>query len=428
MAKPRVAKDHAAKKKAKAAEKPDPVESTSDISAPDALTSTTSPIPPPLPAEVLQIIHSDAGKFSDAVSQLNARLGEIRQKVRSLQERVDSGELDTYKGVSLLEVKSHSLLAYITDLSVYSLLKLQGQKVESHPVIDKLIEHRVVMERTRPLEQKLKYQIDKLLRTVATSVYEKVNQDMQEETADNIQGADPLQFKPNPSNLVSASEMTATEEETSAKEKDGIYRPPKVAPMPYEEKTKGPKGKLTDKERRKSGKSRIIYDLVEQLENKPEERTSHGTGQRVAERKSQEEEMMDAIMEREEENFTRYTTTRAQRKAEERKMRLGGTSGLRDEIEDLERDFLSIQSVDRAVAEEDMEKFGVGLNAKRKRKAVELQERGPIGKRKARFETMDDVVSHAAERATAATAFDKAKRRIEKPRQKRARSGDGMDF
>ena len=43
-------------------------------------------------------------------------------------------------------------------------MKLSGQSIQNHPVIENLIELRIVLEKLKPLEQKLKYQIDKLIR------------------------------------------------------------------------------------------------------------------------------------------------------------------------------------------------------------------------------------------------------------------------
>lgn len=53
---------------------------------------------------------------------------------------------------------------------------------------DRLVEIRTILERMRPVEHKLKYQIEKLLKLATTG-----------KLADN----DPLQFKANPDNLIS---------------------------------------------------------------------------------------------------------------------------------------------------------------------------------------------------------------------------------
>ena len=52
---------------------------------------------------------------------------------------------------------------------------------------DRLVEIRTLLERMRPVEHKLKYQIEKLLKIATTGKFETT---------------DPLQFKANPNNLI----------------------------------------------------------------------------------------------------------------------------------------------------------------------------------------------------------------------------------
>lgn len=64
------------------------------------------------------------------------------------------------------------------------LLKSQGKSIKDHPVIDQLVRIRTVMEKLKPLDAKLKHQIDKLLKiAVVGSVEHLAN--------------DPKSFKPN---------------------------------------------------------------------------------------------------------------------------------------------------------------------------------------------------------------------------------------
>lgn len=45
-----------------------------------------------------------------------------------------------------------------------------GKKIERDPSIDRLIEIRTVLEKIRPIDYKLRYQIDKLVKTTITGV------------------------------------------------------------------------------------------------------------------------------------------------------------------------------------------------------------------------------------------------------------------
>lgn len=58
--------------------------------------------------------------------------------------------------------------------------------MQNHPIIGRLLHIKTLMEKLRPLDQKLQYQIDKMLRTAAMA-------EVQVEQAAN----DPLQYRPN---------------------------------------------------------------------------------------------------------------------------------------------------------------------------------------------------------------------------------------
>jgi U3 small nucleolar ribonucleoprotein protein LCP5 len=51
--------------------------------------------------------------------------------------------------------------------------KLQGKSIENHSSIDRLVEVRTAMEKICPIDQKLKYQIDKLISMASGAAGEK---------------------------------------------------------------------------------------------------------------------------------------------------------------------------------------------------------------------------------------------------------------
>ncbi|KAJ9065447.1 hypothetical protein DSO57_1019626 [Entomophthora muscae] len=115
--------------------------------------------------------------YHTALKNIGSQADQIKDKISGGLEKVKNGKLQTDLGISLLDVKYRRvrfffdsqncldlLLDYMTNLSFYSLLKAQGKSVEGHPVILKLIELRTHIEKLKPVEAKLKYQIDKLVR------------------------------------------------------------------------------------------------------------------------------------------------------------------------------------------------------------------------------------------------------------------------
>ena len=81
--------------------------------------------------------------------------------------------------------QNECMAQYLADLISVAGHQLNGKSIEGSTLVNRLIEERVTLERIRPLEEKLKYKIDKLTKIAHG----------------NIDKNDPLQIKPNVDNL-----------------------------------------------------------------------------------------------------------------------------------------------------------------------------------------------------------------------------------
>lgn len=155
----------------------------------------------------------------------------MNQLVDNMLVRVKNGEISTDKGLSFLEMKYHMLLSYLINLTYIVLRKCSGERIEDDPSIYRLIEIRTVLERIRPIDHKLKYQIDKLVKTAVTGT---------------INSNDPSAFKANPDAFVDKiadSDQDDSEDEERRDEdadikagqarKSGVYVPPKLVAVHY---------------------------------------------------------------------------------------------------------------------------------------------------------------------------------------------------
>lgn len=77
--------------------------------------------------------------------------------MRSTEEAVYSS------GISLVSAKNDTLLSYLVNLALLSAARLQGLGLPED-VVRQLVKERVVLEKMKPLEAKLRYQVEKLLR------------------------------------------------------------------------------------------------------------------------------------------------------------------------------------------------------------------------------------------------------------------------
>ncbi|KAM7514485.1 hypothetical protein LguiA_004068 [Lonicera macranthoides] len=123
-------------------------------------------------------------------------LDTVRSKVQALKVKADN--FPTADGISYLEAKHLLHLNYCQSL-VYYLLKAKGFSIEGHPVVGSLVKIRLFLEKLRPIDKKLHYQIQKLTR-VSDSSIEKASLSEKEVDASQ-EPEDLLKYHPNPDYL-----------------------------------------------------------------------------------------------------------------------------------------------------------------------------------------------------------------------------------
>ncbi|KAF9424984.1 hypothetical protein BGZ94_007950 [Podila epigama] len=284
--------------------------------------------------------HKDKAAFNKHLQELANMVKEIETKLKPTIQKLETKEIDTSKGLSFLEVKYHILLEYITNLSFLMYRKLNGETIQDHGAIHALIEERTILEKMKPIEQKLKYQIDKLVRAAVVG---------QQEGEANLtaEGADPLAFKPNPKNLVldnagnnNNDDNEDGEDDTEGNQDDrnktGLYKAPKMAPVHFEEDSSAVAKRLKYQARlqARAAKSRVMKDLVSEFDDRPEEMSLSNDGVHYGmgmDEKQRERENY------EEENFTRTMLS----KKELNRLRKGALPRFENEFENL-NDFSQI--------------------------------------------------------------------------------------
>jgi len=163
----------------------------------------------------------------------------------------------TESGLSYLRVKFQLLLNYCMNVSYYLLLKSQGKPIENHGVIQHLVHTRVLLSRLKPLDKKLKYQLNNLLSMDKSQVKK---------------GRAAVQNRANLSDFLST--------ETSTKElkmdPNALYEAPKFLPT-----TMNTKKNMMDKERKKerARDSELMDYLVDEFSEAPIQRSSQGFDQ-----------------------------------------------------------------------------------------------------------------------------------------------------
>ena len=232
---------------------------------------------------------------------LEGLMTEFKEKLSYLHEYLDplmhepSQLPELRHGLTFLRIKHRLLSAYCACIAFYIAAKAEGRSLEAkHPLFDRLVEYRLLLERMRPLEARMQPQIDRLLH--AAHVAEK-------EVGSNvemIEEEDEEQLKPNLSNL----KIEKTEGDT--------YRPPRIAAVSYPH------------EKQSKHKSRMLTELEEEEGEEPEEEAFNSV---IKKGDAKEDRARKARELYEEDQLVRLPETRKDKKKKDKYV---------DELEDLE--------------------------------------------------------------------------------------------
>lgn len=182
-------------------------------------------------------------------------------------------------GISLLDTKSEILLSYLHNLVFLIIFQLRQKSSNQRDnesggpardeAVNKLIELRTFLDRgVRPLEGRLKYQVDKVLkaaedaerteRPAKPSKSSKADNGSDDDSDDDEEGMDEMAYRPNVSAFAKAKmeQQQPRDKSTTNAPSDGIYRPPRIMP------TALPSVDRRGREDRRPRRSNVIDEFV----------------------------------------------------------------------------------------------------------------------------------------------------------------------
>lgn len=270
-------------------------------------------------------------------------------------------------GISLLDTKNELILSYLQNMVFLFLLQIRhlskahsvnGQtdpNPQQEEVVKKLTELRIFLEKgVRPLEGRLKYQVDKVLKAAEDaerarqsnpgkkqkSKREQIGSDSEEDSSansgnesgsgqssDKDEEIDELVYRPNLAAFSKTAKVTEEQAQSIAsKSADGIYRPPKIKPtaLPAD---------FVDRRsaRDRPAKSRVIDEFVSaEMSAAPMAEPSIGSTIRAGGREVRTQRDREKEMERrtyEETNFVRLPKESKKDRAKQGGKRQGGFGG-----------------------------------------------------------------------------------------------------
>ncbi|XP_061196314.1 neuroguidin-like [Saccostrea echinata] len=226
------------------------------------------------------------------LENMESQTEDVTKLIDHLLKKACDGEYQTSKGISFLEVKYQLLLSYLINLTYITLQKAKGGSIEGDPAIDRLIEIRTVLEKMRPIDKKLKYEVDKVVRTAASG---------------GTDSSDPLRHRANPDNLISKLDDESESESEGEEKKSKIYQPPKLTAMHYEgdETVQDKEERALERAKKRALSTSMLRDLREEYSEGPTEIRETTSKQR-----SKAEKKLRERTEYEEEHFMRFSVSK----------------------------------------------------------------------------------------------------------------------
>ena len=190
--------------------------------------------------------------FSKVVADCLKTSEETLAEVNRFKSTVRDAVTKTKDGISFYDVKNHELLAYLADISFLMSKMSMGASIEGDPAIDRLLKRRIILEKMKPIETKLRPQVDRLVGTKSAA-----------STIQQTMRARPDQF------VVDDDEDD--DEKNEDEENSKKYVPPKIRAMQYEGDEEEKAQRRVEQTKKRMMQSSLIRDLHAQYSEAPEE-------------------------------------------------------------------------------------------------------------------------------------------------------------
>ncbi|NXV14239.1 SAS10 protein, partial [Cepphus grylle] len=115
--------------------------------------------------EQLKLLKQESPELLQLIEDLEVKLMELKDELHPLLQMVKNGTIPQGKGSRYLQTKYHLYLNYCANISFYLVLKSKRIPVHSHPVIERLVAYRNIINDLAVIDQKLSSQVRMLLKS-----------------------------------------------------------------------------------------------------------------------------------------------------------------------------------------------------------------------------------------------------------------------
>lgn len=113
--------------------------------------------------EKLKMLRKESPELLELIEDLKVKLTEVKDELEPLLRLVEQGIIPPGKGSQYLRTKYNLYLNYCSNISFYLILKARRVPAHGHPVIERLVTYRTLINKLSVVDQKLSSEIRHLL-------------------------------------------------------------------------------------------------------------------------------------------------------------------------------------------------------------------------------------------------------------------------
>ncbi|KAF7654029.1 hypothetical protein LDENG_00075730 [Lucifuga dentata] len=113
--------------------------------------------------EKMKLLKKESPELLELIQDFKAKLTELKDELQPLVQMVNNGQIPPGKGADYLKTKQQLYLNYCTNISFYLVLKAKRIPAHNHPVIERLLTYRNLINELSAVDDRLAPQLRKLL-------------------------------------------------------------------------------------------------------------------------------------------------------------------------------------------------------------------------------------------------------------------------
>ncbi|XP_038872617.1 something about silencing protein 10 isoform X2 [Salvelinus namaycush] len=113
--------------------------------------------------EKMKLLKKESPELLELIQDFKAKLAELKDELQPLLEMVNDGRVPPGKGANYLKTKQQLYLNYCTNISFYLVLKAKRIPAHNHPVIERLLTYRNLINEMGEVDARLAPQLRQLL-------------------------------------------------------------------------------------------------------------------------------------------------------------------------------------------------------------------------------------------------------------------------